>query len=272
MHPSEVASSFLDTPHGAIHIVEHHCTQAQVRGDVLFVPPFGEEMNRCRRAMHLTAEALARRGFRSVLMDYFGTGESDGELAEATIEHWLTDIATVRTRIEQRGGDLSGVIAIRLGALLAFAEMARSGSVPRVVLWQPVSEGRQFLREMLRQLILSERLRGVIVSSSADELLEQMGSSGPTEIGGYVLGPKLAHALREATLLDCRLLPPTSIHWLETSTVGASAKVDDDGTSAALRAAGHRVNVVRMHESPFWTMTDPPVPNSLIDETVRLFG
>jgi hypothetical protein len=87
-----------------------------------------------------------------------------------------------------------------------------------------------------------------------------------------LLGAKLAKALRESTLLDCRLLPTTSIHWLETSIVGSSPKADDDGTSAALRDAGHRVNVVRMHEPPFWTMTDPPIPNSLIDETVRLFG
>ncbi|NND68268.1 MAG: hydrolase 2, exosortase A system-associated, partial [Halioglobus sp.] len=58
------------------------------RGHVVFVPPFVEEMNRCRALVAQQARAFAQQGYLCTLVDFFGTGDCDGDLADATLAHW----------------------------------------------------------------------------------------------------------------------------------------------------------------------------------------
>src|SRR5690242_13967142 len=45
----------------------------------VYVPPFAEEMNLARRMAALQARALAAVGIGVLLLDLFGTGDSDGD-------------------------------------------------------------------------------------------------------------------------------------------------------------------------------------------------
>jgi exosortase A-associated hydrolase 2 len=72
----------------------HHEPTAPVRGAIVYVPPFGEEMNKSRRMAALQARALAAAGWHVLQIDLFGTGDSEGDFAEATWDAWLEDIAT----------------------------------------------------------------------------------------------------------------------------------------------------------------------------------
>ena len=54
------------------------------RGDLLVLPSFAEEMNRCRAMVSLQARVLAEAGVGTLVLDPFGTGDSAGEFADAT--------------------------------------------------------------------------------------------------------------------------------------------------------------------------------------------
>ena len=61
------------------------------RGDVLVLPAFAEEMNRCRAMVALQARAWSAQGVGTLVVDGFGTGDSAGEFADAT---WPAGAAT----------------------------------------------------------------------------------------------------------------------------------------------------------------------------------
>ena len=60
-----------------------HPPAGTCRGAALYVPPFGEEMNKSRRMAALQARALAAAGFGVLQLDLYGCGDSSGEFAEA---------------------------------------------------------------------------------------------------------------------------------------------------------------------------------------------
>src|SRR5689334_9630124 len=62
-----------------------------LRQAVLVLPPFAEELNKCRPMLAAQARALAAAGLDVLLVDLFGTGDSDGEFVEARWERWQQD-------------------------------------------------------------------------------------------------------------------------------------------------------------------------------------
>src|SRR5688572_11677189 len=65
---------------------------SHVRGVVLLLPPFAEEMNKSRRMCALLAHGLAADGWRVVRIDLFGCGDSAGLLRDATWAQWCDDL------------------------------------------------------------------------------------------------------------------------------------------------------------------------------------
>src|SRR5690349_4296190 len=66
------------------------------RQSVLVLPPFAEEMNKCRPMLAAQARAFAAAGLDVLLLDLFGTGDSDGEFAEARWPRWQQDLQLAR--------------------------------------------------------------------------------------------------------------------------------------------------------------------------------
>jgi alpha-beta hydrolase superfamily lysophospholipase len=70
-------------------LVVCHPAQGPVRGGVVYVPPFAEEMNKARRMATVQAHAFAEAGFSVVIPDLAGCGDSSGDLVEVTWEDWV---------------------------------------------------------------------------------------------------------------------------------------------------------------------------------------
>jgi alpha-beta hydrolase superfamily lysophospholipase len=86
-HPSPF---FLQTKNGRLLCVWHTPLDTPRRA-VLHVPAFGEEMHKSRRMVALLAQTLRARGTATLLIDPFGTGDSEGDLEKATWELWKDD-------------------------------------------------------------------------------------------------------------------------------------------------------------------------------------
>jgi pimeloyl-ACP methyl ester carboxylesterase len=93
---------------------------------------------------------LERQGYASLRFDYRCTGDSAGDEANARLEDWVEDVATAASEAMQRAGVSRVVLCgVRLGATLATLAAA-SGHlrVRQLVLWDPVIEGRPYLRDL----------------------------------------------------------------------------------------------------------------------------
>jgi exosortase A-associated hydrolase 2 len=239
---------------------------------VLFVPPFAEEMNKARRMLALQARALARTGFAVLVPDLYGTGDSAGDFADATLELWKEDL---RACADHLGGAAENLIvwAMRAGALLA-TDALNGGFLhaSQLVLWQPVLSGEAFLNQFLR-LKLAAGLQREGGASSTRELRQELEQAGSIEIAGYRLSSALAAGLGSLRLGELRARPPRGVVWLELGgSFGGSLGPASKRQTEAWRAAGVPLTWESVPGPQFWATQEIAEAPALIDRTCRALG
>lgn len=121
---------------------------------VLLCNPFGQEAIRAQRALRIVSERLARQGFPCLRFDYHATGDSPGEDGEGRMSRWRHDILQA-DRLLRKQTDSRQIIWLGLGlgatlALQAAAEAPETARPVRLILWDPVLDGRTYLRHLSR--------------------------------------------------------------------------------------------------------------------------
>lgn len=240
-------------------------------GAMLYLPPFAEEMNRCRSHVVGQARALAAAGWRTLLLDPFGTGESDGRISDANWQLWLDDAIAAARWLQALGPQPFTVWGLRTGALLA-CDVAASAQVQvaQLLLWQPVVDGKLFINQTLRLRIASQ-----MVSATERETTEQIRSrlaAGEViEVAGYPLSGGMADSIA-ARQLDGRGLPAsTRIAWLdvvakaEQPLAPASRRVLD-----ALAALGLPVRSATVACPMIWQLHERADAPALVAATLGL--
>ena len=253
---------FLPGPNGRLHAVLHAPASGSPSGALLFVPPFGDEMNRSRRMVAETARELARTGQAVLVVDPFGTGDSEGDFGQATWSRWCADIRAMLAWLVARGHGAVSLWGMRLGASLALAASRGSEHVDRLLLWQPVVSGATFLAQVLRVRVAATAFRGGTRETVAG-LKEICRHEGHVEIGGYSICSELLGELEAMKLAT----PAAPVHWCEVGAgealAPASARVveqwRDEGVAVQARLVGG---------PPFWATQEISVAPELLAATV----
>jgi exosortase A-associated hydrolase 2 len=239
---------------------------------VLVVPAFAEEMNKSRRMITELAIALASRGVSTIIPDLYGTGDSEGEFADATVAHWLDDLEAVTAWSGQLGIEIRSILGVRFGGLLAseFVRKRRIG-MQRCVFWQPIVDGARMLDQFLRLRVAAQMLGGTKESVAG---LREALRNGRVEVAGYELSAELVAGVDalKLTAEGARLLG--CIEWVELlrsaeTPVGAPSVRAID----ALKAAGCEVTLHTETGEPFWMSTEivtsPAVVAASVDVLCR---
>lgn len=218
--------------------------QTARRGAVVYVHPFAEEMNKSRRMAALQARALAAAGYAVLQIDLHGCGDSSGDFGDASWESWIEDVVLAYAWLQQHSdGDL-WLWGLRSGCLLVGEAAARISQPCKLLLWQPVVSGKQFLQQFLRLKLAGEMLGGD-GKGVMDRLRDQLAQGESVEIAGYLLSPGLASGLERAELLPAAQC--ARIEWIELSgkpdgslSPLASARIEK-WLAAGRNARGHLV-------------------------------
>lgn len=114
--------------------------------------PWGREYMLAYRSIRQLANLLAAEGYHVLRFDYYGTGDSGGELDDASIEGYESDVEVAIEEIRDMAGVTDVALAgLRLGGALAARVAARHPrDVKRLVLWDPVDRGQAHIGELLR--------------------------------------------------------------------------------------------------------------------------
>lgn len=184
------------------------------RGAVVYLHPFAEEMNKSRRMAALQAKALALAGYAVLQIDLHGCGDSSGDFGDASWESWIEDVRLACIWLQQRCDADLWLWGLRTGCLLACAAAARIDQPGKLLLWQPVVSGKQFLQQFLRLKIAGEMLGGES-KGLMDRLREQLAQGVSVEIAGYRLSSALAGGLERAELSPSA--QSLQIEWIEIS-------------------------------------------------------
>jgi exosortase A-associated hydrolase 2 len=261
---------FLEGGAGRLFCIHHRPAMGKPRGTLIYVPPFAEEMNRSRRMAALQARALAESGVGVLLLDLFGTGESDGDFADARWPVWLADIAAAADWLDARASGPVGLWGLRLGAMLAAEAAARQPDrFRRLVLWQPVTDGKAAMTQFLRiRVAAALGDGGERVETIRAELVRHRR---PIEVAGYSLAGELVEAVDAARLGAIALPRSLRVDWLElTAASGDEVGVAAQRVIGGWRQAGVPVAMHAMPGDPFWALHDTTVVPDLVRATTRV--
>lgn len=268
---------FLPAPGGQRFCLYHAPADGtRPRGAVLYVHPFGDEMNRARRMAALQARAFADAGIAVLQIDLYGCGDSSGDFADARWELWHEDLTLAHAWLARRTGAPVSLWGLRLGALLAM-DYARGAALAlhSAILWQPVLSGRTFLTQFLRLRLAGDLLsipRNDAGRETTEGLRARLTQGEALEVAGYELAPALALAIDAAALT---VLPPPSqpVAWFEV-VADATRPPAPAGTQLAAkwRAGGTALQAQTVAGMPFWATPDITECAGLLAPTVAACG
>ncbi len=117
---------------------------------VVLCPPWGAEYIYAHRSMRQLAINLSLAGYHTLRFDYFGTGDSGGEMPEADLAGWEADVESAIEAVQEiSGASQVMLIGLRLGANIAAAVAARRvQAIDALVMWDPIDSGEEYLREL----------------------------------------------------------------------------------------------------------------------------
>jgi exosortase A-associated hydrolase 2 len=272
VNEAAITAQFIEGCKGPIFVLLRR-PPGPVRGCVLVVPPFAEEMNKCRRMVAEATNDLAEHDIASVVPDLYGTGDSGGEFVDADWLTWQDDIVRTLRWAAVQGLSISGILAIRLGCALTASALAAGviGPVERTVLWQPVFDGGRFLQQFLR-LRTSASLM-VDRKESIAELRTRLRSGEVVEVAGYGLTTRLAADLDAAVTRDRLPLQFGDVTWMEVvRDLGAERPLTSSKVIDQTRFHGGRVDLRLFPGEPFWASTEIVRNREMIDATVQFFA
>lgn len=263
---------FMPGEAGQRYCVLHSPLPGQpVRGLVLHLPAFAEEMNKSRRLVALQARALAQAGYAVLILDLLGCGDSSGDHGDAHWTAWLDDArraaAWLRAEVAPQGAPL-WLWGLRSGGLLACALAAELDA--GVLLWQPVASGKQFFQQFLRLKMAGELLGGD-AKGVIDGLRQALARNESIEVAGYAVAPALAQGLEAAELLPPA--PGKPALWLEVSGQ-AEPKLSPVAQTRIerWRSAGVALEARVVAGPSFWQTTEITDCPALIETTLQLLA
>jgi uncharacterized protein len=170
---------------------------------VLLCNPFGEEAVRAHRAYRVMARKFEEAGYATMRFDYAGTGDSSGDVGEFGIADWSQDIVAASAELRRESGIPRVVlVGLRLGATLAACAQREGLRAAHLLLWDPVVDGAQYLRELgdAHRAYMAAELGRTFAAGEAEAL--------PTESLGTPLDEHLRNGLQAIDLV--RVLTGTS--------------------------------------------------------------
>jgi uncharacterized protein len=178
---------------------------------VLVCPPFGQEGLRTHRFFKVLAERFARTGTPTLRFDLHGTGDSPGDERLGELDGWRRDLCAAHEELRRRAPDKRIVwVGARLGATLAVLA-ARNGRCDpvRLVLWEPVIDGRRYARFLREQHVAAIDATFCIPDLAWRRDLAREPAALPDEALGTALSPALRAQLEALTPES---LPLTALH------------------------------------------------------------
>ncbi len=235
---------------------------------LLMLPPFAEEMNCCRRVfatlatMLVTTDTAATsgEGIDCFLPDFYGTGDSEGDFHNISLQQWRQDVLSFLPQLA--GYQQVHVLGCRFGAALLLdwlSDIRQILPFGQVMLWQPQLDARRFWQQLQRLQQFGEP-GGQADASAANT------ATIPAETL-YVAGYEIPRSLQsEALALNSQLPADVSqMHWFESTLSGllspASLKLQQNHPELLMQA---------VNGQPYWLSQEPVDTQALLDATVAV--
>lgn len=264
----DIEPFFLDSPRGPLFCLAFMPTNEKPKGGVLYLHPFAEEMHKSRRMAALQARTFAAQGYLVLQIDLTGCGDSAGDFGDASWHDWREDALLAYGWLKAKTVGPITLWGLRTGAALAVDISRCLGDIHRLLLWQPVTNGDQFLNQFIRIKLASEMLADGQAQSGTKALRAQLQRGEGVEVGGNMLSPDMEKQLGTLKLAD--IPPACPVNWLGIGAeTGSQLSPATQRIVDIWRAAGIAVDAETVVCDPFWLTQEITECQALIDATTR---
>ncbi|WJG10470.1 hypothetical protein [Aliiglaciecola sp. LCG003] len=190
---------------------------------ILLLPSVFEEMNLCRAIIAKQAQFLVQHGYCVYVLDYAGCGDSEGNIEQVDAGIWQQNIIDCVSWLKLQGTSSITLWGVRFGALLMFQQLEQINqilTIDKLLLWKPVSKGKQFMTQFLRLKQASSMIQGETKTNWRDSIL----AGNNTEVGGYEITSTLLESI-DGLEIPKKLSVNFPIHWLELASNSISPAV-----------------------------------------------
>lgn len=246
----KVNTGFLSLPDHPLFVVIHLPAAGSWPDHwVVHCPAFAEEMNKSRKMVMDQARQFADLGVGVLIPDWWGTGDSPGEFADADWVLWRRNLTQILCWLKQQGAGSVTLWGLRLGCLLAHdVQQQWHDEWPRLnqlLYWQPVFSGQQAVTQFLRLRLASGLLEPAAAATrrpaliavggmgdgevavaappladmkpeTVKDLRQRFADGEYLEVAGYVICPSLVEQLD--ALAGEAILPQAPVSWLEVKS------------------------------------------------------
>ncbi len=267
----KVDAFFLKGGKGNVFTVSFTPTD-KIRGSIIYIPPFAEEANRCRESATQQARQFAENGYVCLLVDLYGSGDSAGDLVDATWEIWRKDVLAAAAWIDQHIEDCALILwGMRLGTLLAADIAAQDPErFKKLILWQPVLNGKTYLTQFLRQRVVSLLERNEPAETTA-QMIQKLEQGLAVEVAGYALPGDLAMQIIRNTFKQFSQLEKVAITWLEiVASEENNISIASQRFIDELTKNGGTINSLAVVSPSIWTLQKRTYAPELINATLKI--
>ena len=219
-------------------------------GNVVFVQGMFEELNQNRHVFKYLGLQLAAQNIRSVIFDFIGTGDSEGDLYDVSLPLWQSQLNEVVDKISKNNRLPISLVVFGSGALTLSDDII--SKCHYIQLWQPEFSGKKLLKQLSRIAILNK----MPIDESGENI----------DVAGYQLPQSLWLQLKNATPFD--LVSKQSIFdWLELID-SDEQPIPTARTRAAQTVFGESFKINALVQSKYWQANELILPQKLLEESV----
>jgi uncharacterized protein len=240
---------FIALPDGSRRFAVLHPANGPARGAMLYVHPLAEEMNKSRRMAAEQARRLAAAGWTVLVWDLQGCGDSEGEFADARWQAWCEELVFAAGWLRERCAAPLWLWGLRVGALLAVEVARRLPEPPRLLLWQPSSNGKLVAQQFLRLVVAAELIGGQ-AKGAMQAVRDALARGEVVNVGGYGVRSGLIDDLEAASMRAVAGVP--ALIWLELGDTGAEPTPATQRQLDGWRAARVPVQAQNWQGPAFW--------------------
>ncbi len=212
-----LSGHFITSPQGRLFLTQF----GEITGDtaILCLPSITEEMNLARAVVAKQAQHFANQKIPCFILDYYGTGDSEGEFEQANTDIWLANILTAGEYMQQQGITKIILWGVRFGALLVLSHQAtlhQKLPIIQQILWQPVTNGKLFAGQFLRIKQAHAMMNAASSKNAGDKVnwREYILAGNSVAVAGYFLTKAMLQSI-EILKISHDFQPLSPLHWFE---------------------------------------------------------
>lgn len=231
---------------------------------IIILPPFAEEMNRCRRLMKLTQDSLAAKGLCSLSVDYYGTGDSAGDFKSARLSMWESDVLNACALAKHAGAATVSLLGFRFGALMAAAVAHKISDVKHIYAVAPQESFKRAIRQFVRiASSLPDAVHDGGTGMRAPGAAKRLDNGETVQIGGYELSPNL-YADFMAKQSDTKSTAEiTALFVSSPTTQAAGLSAAEKRQLLGLSAHSESLSYTTVNDAQMWYQGVPDEPINL---------